>query len=190
MGLATLLAATLMRITIRIAGPTRGYCTIALLPEVRPNSHLFGATEAGLFGAPIPVAGIAGDRQAAIFGQACFDPGMVKNTYGTGLSLLMNTGHKPAASRARFLQHHAYLWGELRQQDHAGYLNRTDRRKADGRKPVMHEPSSRRDCVPAFRASQGWQGSSTWWLVYPPRLACGGGARAGALGCAPPRAAR
>ena len=58
---------------------------------------------------------------------------------------------------------------------HAGYLNRTDRRKADGRKPVMHEPSSHRDCVPAFRAEPEVAGSSTWWLVHPPRLACGGG---------------
>ena len=64
---------------------------------MRPNGHLFGATEAGLFGAPIPVAGMAGDQQAAISGQACVTPGLVKNTYGTG-SFFMNTGEKPAGS--------------------------------------------------------------------------------------------
>ncbi|MGH8569817.1 MAG: FGGY family carbohydrate kinase, partial [Gammaproteobacteria bacterium] len=73
----------------------------SLLPEVRPSAHVFGGTEAELFGAPIPIGGIAGDQQAATFGQACFDLGMVKNTYGTGAFLLMNTGHTPVASRHR-----------------------------------------------------------------------------------------
>ena len=83
----------------------------ALLPEVWPNSHLFGATEAGLFGAPIPIAGMAGDQQAATFGQACVTPGLVKNTYGTGSFLLMNTGEEPAASRARLLTTIAWQLG-------------------------------------------------------------------------------
>ncbi|MBI4729402.1 MAG: glycerol kinase GlpK [Acidobacteria bacterium] len=64
-----------------------------VLPEVRPSSGRFGVTEAGAFlGARIPVSGIAGDQQAALFGQACFSPGMAKNTYGTGSFVLMNTG--------------------------------------------------------------------------------------------------
>lgn len=71
----------------------------AMLPEVRPSSGIFGETDSSLFGAPIPVAGIAGDQQAATFGQACFKKGMIKNTYGTGCFLLMNTGDKPVASR-------------------------------------------------------------------------------------------
>ena len=87
----------------------------SLLPELRPSSHVFGGTEAGLFGAPIPIAAIAGDQQAATFGQACFEPGMVKNTYGTGSFLLMNTGEEPAASRARLLTTIAWqLGGEAR----------------------------------------------------------------------------
>ena len=63
-----------------------------LLPEVRPSSEVYGETAAGLFGARIPIAGMAGDQQAATFGQACLEPGMAKTTYGTGCFLLMNTG--------------------------------------------------------------------------------------------------
>ena len=75
----------------------------SLLPDVRPSAYVFGDTKAGLFGASIPIGGMAGNQQAATFGQACFDPGMVKNTYGTGAFLLMNTGHTPVASRHRLL---------------------------------------------------------------------------------------
>ncbi|MEY2890882.1 MAG: glycerol kinase [Pseudomonadota bacterium] len=64
----------------------------ALLPAVRPSSHVFGETDAALLGASIPVAGIAGDQQSALFGQACVRPGMAKNTYGTGCFMLMHTG--------------------------------------------------------------------------------------------------
>ncbi len=70
-----------------------------LLPEVLSSSEVYGETAAGLLGAPIPIAGIAGDQQAALFGQACLAPGMVKNTYGTGCFLLMNTGDRPISSR-------------------------------------------------------------------------------------------
>jgi len=70
-----------------------------LLPEVLSSSEVYGETVAGLLGAPIPIAGIAGDQQAALFGQACLAPGMVKNTYGTGCFLLMNTGDRPIPSR-------------------------------------------------------------------------------------------
>jgi len=72
-----------------------------VLPEVRASSEVYGETT--LFGAPIPIAGIAGDQQAALFGQVCTRPGMVKNTYGTGCFMLMNTGHKPIASKNNLL---------------------------------------------------------------------------------------
>jgi glycerol kinase len=83
----------------------------ALLPEVRDSSGEFGATEAGLLGAAIPVAGIAGDQQAALVGQACFEPGMAKSTYGTGCFLLLNTGSTPVESRNRLLTTPAYRIG-------------------------------------------------------------------------------
>lgn len=70
----------------------------AVLPEVRPTSGLFGETDAALFGRPIPIAAIAGDQQAATFGQAAFEPSKAKNTYGTGAFLLLNTGSAPVAS--------------------------------------------------------------------------------------------
>ncbi len=69
-----------------------------MLPEVRDSSGEFGETDAKLFGAPIPITGVAGDQQAATFGQGCFKPGMAKNTYGTGCFILMNTGDKAVES--------------------------------------------------------------------------------------------
>src|SRR5213592_3661617 len=71
----------------------------AVLPAVKPSSGEFGATEASVLGAPVAIAGVAGDQQAALFGQGCVAPGMAKNTYGTGCFLLMNTGAQPVASR-------------------------------------------------------------------------------------------
>ncbi|MBK9313875.1 MAG: glycerol kinase GlpK [Acidobacteria bacterium] len=71
----------------------------SVLPEVKSSSEVYAETDAELFGAPIPIAGIAGDQQAALYGQACFKPGMMKNTYGTGCFLLMNTGGKANASK-------------------------------------------------------------------------------------------
>lgn len=70
----------------------------AILPEVKPTSGLLGTTDPALFGAAIPIAGMAGDQQAATFGQACFEPGSAKNTYGTGCFLLLNTGTTPVVS--------------------------------------------------------------------------------------------
>ena len=64
----------------------------AMLPEVRPSSQCYGQADPAWFGGPIPIAGAAGDQQAALFGQTCFRPGEAKNTYGTGCFLLMNTG--------------------------------------------------------------------------------------------------
>jgi len=68
------------------------------MPEVVASSGVLGYSEAPLFGAPIPIAGVAGDQQAALFGQCCFEAGMAKNTYGTGGFLLMNTGERPVFS--------------------------------------------------------------------------------------------
>jgi len=71
---------------------------VDLLPEVRPSAGVFGETAAGVLPASIPVTGIAGDQQSALFGQCCFEPGMAKNTYGTGCFILLNTGARPVAS--------------------------------------------------------------------------------------------
>jgi glycerol kinase len=70
----------------------------SMLPEARPTSKLFGETAPELFGRPIPIMALAGDQQAATFGQACFEPGAAKNTYGTGAFLLLNTGPEPRDS--------------------------------------------------------------------------------------------
>jgi glycerol kinase len=75
----------------------------AVLPEVVASSTMLAKTDAEIFGLPIKIAGIAGDQQAATFGQACLLPGMVKNTYGTGCFMLMNTGAKPVASQNQLL---------------------------------------------------------------------------------------
>jgi glycerol kinase len=72
------------------------------LPEVRSSSDIYGHT-VGQFSSEIPVAGIAGDQQAALFGQMCIEPGMVKNTYGTGCFMMMNIGSKPIVSKSRLL---------------------------------------------------------------------------------------
>ena len=70
----------------------------SMLPQPMPSSCVYGETAASFFGGPIPVGGAAGDQQSALFGQACFHPGTVKNIYGTGCFLLMNTGEKPVFS--------------------------------------------------------------------------------------------
>ncbi len=71
----------------------------SMLPEVKPSSCVYGETTPNLFGGPVKIAGAAGDQQAALFGQMCFNPGEAKNTYGTGCFLLMNTGDKPVFSK-------------------------------------------------------------------------------------------
>jgi len=75
----------------------------AMLPEVRPSSEVYGETADELFGRPIPIAGDAGDQQAATFGQVCLEPGSAKNTYGTGCFMLMNTGDQPTRSENNLL---------------------------------------------------------------------------------------
>ncbi|NBG87815.1 glycerol kinase GlpK [Isachenkonia alkalipeptolytica] len=82
----------------------------SMLPEVKPSSEVYGYTDEQTFGgARIPIAGDAGDQQAALFGQACFEPGMAKNTYGTGCFMLMNTGEEPIASENGLLT--TIAWG-------------------------------------------------------------------------------
>src|SRR6185295_11997526 len=80
----------------------------AMLPDVRDCTADYGATEKALFGAEIPIRGVAGDQQAAMVGQACFAPGMVKATYGTGGFVLLNTGDRAVRSHARLLTTIAY----------------------------------------------------------------------------------
>lgn len=80
----------------------------SVLPEVKDCSTLFGTTPAELFGTPLPVTGIAGDQQAATVGQACFEPGMLKSTYGTGCFALLNTGDSAVTSTNRLLTTTAY----------------------------------------------------------------------------------
>jgi glycerol kinase len=75
----------------------------AMLPEVRSSSEVYGETDPAIFGSPVPIAGIAGDQQAALFGQACFEPGAAKNTYGTGCFMLLNTGETPVPSQKGLL---------------------------------------------------------------------------------------
>jgi glycerol kinase len=70
----------------------------AILPEVHPSAHAFGILPAGVFGEPLLIGGVAGDQQAALFGQACHSAGMAKNTYGTGCFVLLHTGDKVVAS--------------------------------------------------------------------------------------------
>lgn len=74
-----------------------------MLPEVKSSSEVYGETTGTLFSAGIPIAGIAGDQQAALFGQMCTEPGMVKNTYGTGCFMLMNIGDKPVSSKNKLI---------------------------------------------------------------------------------------
>jgi glycerol kinase len=83
----------------------------SMLPEVRSSSEVYGKTD-GLFAASIPVAGIAGDQQAALFGQMCTEPGMVKNTYGTGCFMMMNIGNKPIESKSKLLTTVAWRIGD------------------------------------------------------------------------------
>ena len=82
------------------------------LPEVRDSSGRFGQTESALLGAEIPILGVAGDQQAAAFGQACFNPGDVKSTYGTGCFALVNTGNKAPTSKNRLLATSAFRIGK------------------------------------------------------------------------------
>ncbi len=80
-----------------------------MLPEAMPSSCVYGQSDPAIFGAPVTIAGAAGDQQAALFGQTCFAPGEAKNTYGTGCFLLMNTGETPKTSRSGLVT--TIAWG-------------------------------------------------------------------------------
>jgi glycerol kinase len=84
----------------------------SMLPEVRSSSEVYGPTKTTVFASKIPIAGIAGDQHAALFGQMCISPGMVKNTYGTGCFLVMNTGDKPIESKNSLVTTIAWQIGE------------------------------------------------------------------------------
>ncbi len=94
---------------LKLFGVPRG-----ILPNVMDSSAAFGATDPDLFGAAIPICGIAGDQQAALIGQACFAPGMMKSTYGTGCFALLNTGLTPVTSTNKLLTTVAYQFGGVR----------------------------------------------------------------------------
>ena len=83
-----------------------------ILPEVLPSSHLYGRTDKEIFGKEIVISGDAGDQHAALFGQVCFEPGMIKNTYGTGAFMLMNTGEKATSSSNGLLTTIAWKIGD------------------------------------------------------------------------------
>lgn len=89
----------------------------SMLPEVRSSSEVYGYTEEGLLGRAVPIAGAAGDQQAALFGQACFEQGMAKNTYGTGCFMLMNTGGEAIRSKHGLLT--TIAWGLNGQVEYA-----------------------------------------------------------------------
>jgi len=106
-------AARTLLYDIRRGGWSDAICAMldipmAMLPEVRDCAAEFGVTEPGLLGAAVPILGVAGDQQAATVGQACFAPGMLKSTYGTGCFALLNTGETPVASQNRLLTTIAY----------------------------------------------------------------------------------
>ena len=84
----------------------------SMMPEVRSSSEVYGATKTTIFAHKVPIAGIAGDQQAALFGQMCVEPGSVKNTYGTGCFLLMNSGEKPILSQNNLITTVAWKIGD------------------------------------------------------------------------------
>jgi len=91
----------------------------AMLPQVQPSSHVYGVAKASLLGHPVPLAGAAGDQQAALFGQTCHSPGQAKNTYGTGCFLLLNTGGQAVASERGLLTTIAWQLGQGGQTTYA-----------------------------------------------------------------------
>ena len=106
-------AARTMLYDIHKGGWSKSICELleiplAMLPEVKDSAADFGEASKDLLGSPIPILGVAGDQQAATVGQACFEPGMLKSTYGTGCFALLNTGDTPVASKNRLLTTIAY----------------------------------------------------------------------------------
>jgi glycerol kinase len=91
----------------------------AMLPQTRPSSQVYGLSDGGLLGAEVPIAGAAGDQQAALFGQTCYTPGQAKNTYGTGCFLLLNTGERAVASERGLLTTIAWRLGDAAEVTYA-----------------------------------------------------------------------
>ena len=83
----------------------------SMLPEIKSNSEIYGHTTTDLFDVPLPICGVAGDQQAALFGQMCISEGMIKSTYGTGCFIMMNTGEKPIFSKNNLLTTIAWIYG-------------------------------------------------------------------------------
>ena len=128
----------------------------AVLPEVRDCAAEFGTTDPAVFGAAVPVRGIAGDQQAAMVGQACFAPGMVKSTYGTGCFALLNTGATPVASNNRLLTTIAYQIDGRRTYALEGSIfvaGAAVQWLRDGLKIIAHA----RDCDPLASAADAGQ---------------------------------
>ena len=104
----------------------------SMLPRVLPSSQVYGESDAKLLGAAIPIAGIAGDQQAALFGQGCIRPGMAKNTYGTGCFLLLNTGAKAVKSEGGLLTTVAAVAGKLEKGERNSGQKKPDRGQSRG----------------------------------------------------------
>ncbi|MFV0358334.1 FGGY family carbohydrate kinase, partial [Tropicimonas sp.] len=109
-------AARTLLYDIHKGGWSRSICELLgiplrMLPDVRDCASDFGEADRSLLGEPIPILGVAGDQQAATIGQACFEPGMMKSTYGTGCFALLNTGATPVVSQSRLLTTIAYQFG-------------------------------------------------------------------------------
>ena len=133
----------------------------SMLPEVKDSSANFGDSVPDLFGGAIAISGIAGDQQAATIGQACFAPGMIKSTYGTGCFALLNTGTTPVASKNKLLTTIAY---QLGRQAHlrAGRLDLRRRlRGAVAARRARHHQAGRRD-RPARRQVRFHAERSIW----------------------------
>ncbi len=129
----------------------------AVLPKVVPSSGIVGMTDAGLLSQEIPIAGIAGDQQAATFGQACFTPGMAKNTYGTGCFMLMNTGTHPVLSRHRLLSTIAWQGPDDHERD---TLPRMREGRGGGERQAQRQPSR----AYALEGSVFMGGATIQWL--------------------------
>ena len=100
---------------------------LAMLPQIRSSSEVYGTVREGGVLAGVPIAGILGDQQAATFGQACFEPGMAKNTYGTGNFVLLNTGHEPVPSEHGLITTVCYRIGDAPRGLRPGGLGRGHR---------------------------------------------------------------
>ena len=137
-----------------------------ILPVVKPSSHIYGETTTDLLGRNIPIAGIAGDQQAATFGQACHQQGMVKNTYGTGSFLLMNTGHQPQFSQHGLLTTVAWQIGEEEKKRRKGEKEKGRRNSEEAEHPTPNaqNPVSPPLLVYALEGSVFVTGAAVQWL--------------------------